>query len=82
MNIMTQQVDAVIETNLHWFNSFDRARDKRVFQFIKYVTGKSKSTINDYNFGLGPDHYGYETITLEGQKGFIRLSLKPLFQII
>lgn len=81
INPLTRTTIAVIETSLLWFPSFDKARGKRAFQFVKFVTGKSKSSHTDYEI-LTSQHYGYDTITISGNRGFIRLSLEPLFELI
>lgn len=58
------------------------SQGKRVLQLVKYVTGKSRNNHTDYECVKTPDYYGFETYTLKGSLGFIRIALTPLFEVI
>jgi len=78
---LTRTVHEVLETNLVWQNAFDNVNVKKAYTFVKYVTGKSKSDHTDY-YTLSGKYYGYDTLLISGQKGFIKLALRPLFERI
>lgn len=54
--------------------------NKKPFQLIQFVTGKRRSVHTDYEIVLGR-HNQYDTVTLKGRKGFITVTLEPLFKI-
>lgn len=82
MNPLIRTIHEVLETDITRFDSlFAKSQGKKAFQLVKYVTGKDKSTANDYSVVNTPNWYGYDTITIKGKKGFIRLALTPLFEV-
>lgn len=81
INPLSRSVHEVLETNLTWQKSFDHTNVKKAYTYVKHVTGLKTSTVNDYQV-INGRWYEYDTVTIRGQKGFIRLALKPLFQVI
>lgn len=81
MNPLTRTIENLVETNINGVDA-DTVAHKKAFTAIKYVTGKSHSTINDYNVEKHNTYYGYDTIVISGQRGFMRVTLEPLFQLI
>lgn len=78
MNHMTRTIKEMIE----WSPGLPYPmRANKAFQLIKYVTGKSHAVHTDYEVTKG-EHYGHDTLTIKGQRGFVRVSLEPLFKLI
>ena len=83
MNPLQRTIHVVLETNIPDYPlTLTEAKHKRVYQLVKYVTGKTVSQQTDYNYTPQNPWYGYDTITLLGQRGFLRVALQPLFQEI
>lgn len=80
MNNLTRTIKHIVETDI-LFSLVD-AEGKKAFQLIKYVTGKKTSNLTDYETINTDIHYGFDTITIKGKRGFIRIALEPLFQLI
>lgn len=51
---------------------------KKVFQAIKYVTGKNKNDHTDYKL----QSLSHDKVLITGKNGFMILNLEPLFQLI
>lgn len=58
-----------------------QGENKKAFQLVKYVTGKRDSLHTDYEV-ITSQHRGYDSITIKGRRGFIRVTLTPLFEVI
>ena len=78
---LLRTIHRVIESNLKYIH-VEMYEGKKSFQLIKHLTGKKKSFATDYNCEKTDPWYGYETITISGKNGFIRVALTPLFQVI
>lgn len=84
MNPLNRTVHQVIEHSINQqsVESFLHSNGIKAFQLVKHVTGKAKSTLNDYSIENLDPHYGYDSIAIKGNLGFVRVTLEPLFQII
>ena len=79
MDNMLRTIHALIESNVLIYTNDPCAR-KKVFQIVKHVTGKSKSDHTDYAINNTNDWNGYQTVTIAGKLGYIRVALTPLFE--
>lgn len=68
MNPALRTIENIVEHNLHYCPN---VTGKKLFQIVKYVTGKNKN-----------DHVDYEIEKHNQYYGFIRVTLEPLFQEI
>lgn len=84
MNPLQRTIHEIIETDIPNFPRPNISVEKlKAFQLIKYTTGKRRSDPNiDYSIEQVDSHYGYDSIIIKGKRGFIRVTLTPLFQII
>lgn len=83
MDNITRTIHAVLEASCPLGLSLDESKGMKAFQLVKYVTGKARSEfIHDYNYETTDPWYGFDTLTITGKKGFIRVALQPLFQEI
>lgn len=82
MDTMLRTSHAVLEADVHIGLCLDESKGLKVYKFVKYVTGKNRSTIKDYTLESVDNWYGYDSVILRGKMGFIRLALSPLFQEI
>lgn len=57
-------------------------RVSKVFQLVKYVTGKSKNDHTDYSVENVDSVGGYDTILIRGLRGHIKVSLTHLFTLV
>lgn len=78
MNRLSRTVKEVIEQSP---GISVQAKNKKAFQLIKYVTGKRISDYTDYEVTESTYH-GYDSLTIKGSRGFIRVALEPLFEVI
>jgi len=84
MNNIVRTVQDVIEVDLLINKNIkvESLATKKVFQLVKHVTGKNKNDHTDYVINNTDDWNGYQTVTIAGKLGFIRVALTPLFEII
>lgn len=81
INPMYRTIENIVSTNCVGVTA-DMVKGKKLFQLAKYVTGKKKSDHTDYEIIKSNNWYNFDSYTLNGKKGFIRVSLEPLFQVI
>lgn len=77
MDNALRTAQSIIETNIP-----DIYAGKKLFQYVKHVTGKQKSSLSDYCIDKVDNHYGKESFVISGKRGFIRVTVEPLFKII
>jgi len=81
MNPLNRTIKAVTETDLIIMSNdiMRYSPGKKLFQLVKHVTGQQVSKLTDYEVidGKSPDDY-----FLSGQRGYIRVTLEPLFEVI
>lgn len=84
MNPLNRTVHQIIEHNVSQkdVESFLHSNGVKAFQLVKHVTGLKISKEHDYSCEIFKPYHGFDTYTLTGQKGFIRFTLEPLFQLI
>lgn len=80
-NPMIRTIENIVETNLHGISS-NNVTGKRLFQIVKYVTGKNKADHTDYELNECNNYYSFDSYEVRGRKGFIRVTLEPLFQVV
>ncbi len=84
MNPLNRTVQAIIEHNIDPADveSFLCSNGIKAFQLVKRVTGKRVNCVYDYQIEKLDPWKGYDTIVIKGRKGFMRVALTPLFEII
>lgn len=81
LNPMYRTIENLVETNCLGITA-DMVKGKKLFQIVKYVTGKKVSKYSDYELTKMSQYYGYDSEVIKGTKGFIRVTLEPLFEAI
>jgi len=81
MNQLNRTIENLVSTNILGINA-DNLKGKKLFQIVKYVTGKNKSDHTDYEIVKTNYWYKFDSVIVSGKKGFIRVSLEALFEVI
>lgn len=81
MQLTIRTIENIVSTNTIGVNA-DMVINKKVFQLVKYVTGHRKNNHFDYSIEQSGQWYGFDTVTVSGRLGFIRVTLEPLFREI
>lgn len=81
MNPLNRTIENIVSTDCIGISA-DTVKGKNLYQIVKYVTGKQRSDHTDYNVEQLDKYYGFDSYAVSGKRGFIRVTLEPLFQVI
>lgn len=81
MNPLNRTIENIVETNIFTVNA-DMLKGKKLFQIVKYVTGKKLNSHSDYNVEKSGIWYRFDAFTVSGKLGFIRVTLENLFEVV